>query len=177
MTKHFALTLLVLGGAAGLQAQNNPLSAELKRFYEGNKNNIMRSAEKMSEADYSFKPVDTVRPFGGEVGHAAEWAMNGCAWAKGETPVNPAAGKTSKADLIAALKQAFDYCDPIYNSLTDADGLKMVKAMGGREMTKFSVLWFNVMHNNETYGTMVPYLRMKGLVPPSSEPRPAEKKQ
>ena len=60
---------------------------------------------------------------------------------------------------------------------TDADGLKMVKAMGGRDMTKFSVLWFNVMHNNETYGTMVPYLRMKGLVPPSSEPRPAEKKQ
>ncbi|MEQ1947151.1 MAG: DinB family protein [Bryobacteraceae bacterium] len=177
MKKQFVLLMMVVAGAAGLQAQNNPLSAELKRFYDGNKTNIMRSAEKMPEAEYSFKPVDTVRPFSGEVGHAAEWAMNTCAWAKGETPVNPAAGKTSKADLIAALKQAFDYCDPLYNSLTDADATKMVKAMGGRDMTKFSVLWFNVMHNNETYGTMVPYLRIKGIVPPSSEPRPAEKKQ
>ena len=66
LMKHILATLILLAGAAGLQAQNNPLSAELKRFYEGTKNNITRSAEKMPDADYSFKPIDTVRPFGGE---------------------------------------------------------------------------------------------------------------
>jgi len=177
MMKHFAMTLMVLAGAAGLQAQNNPLSTELKRFYDGSKNNITRSAEKMSDADYAFKPIDTVRPFGGEVGHAAEWQMITCAMAKGEKPTNPAEGKTSKTDLLAALKTAFDYCDAVYNSLTDASAMENVKGLGGRDMTRLSVLWFNVSHNNETYGTMVPYLRLKGIVPPSSEPRPQGKKQ
>ena len=176
MMKHFATTLMVLAGAACLQAQNNPLSTELKRFYDGSKANITRSAEKMSEADYSFKPADAVRNFGGEVGHAAEWQMITCSLAKGEKATNPAEGKTSKADLLAALKSAFDYCDPVYNSLTDAAALETVKGMGGRDMTRLSVLWFNVAHNNETYGTMVPYMRIKGVVPPSSDPRPAAKK-
>lgn len=177
MTKHLTTTLILLAGAACLQAQNNPLSAELKRFYDGTKNNITRSAEKMSDEDYSFKPIDTVRPYGGEVGHAAEWQMITCAMAKGEQPTNPAAGKTSKTDLLAALKTAFDYCDAVYDSLTDAAAMQTVKGLGGRDMTRLSVLWFNVSHNNETYGTMVPYLRLKGLVPPSSEPRGQGKKQ
>ena len=136
----------------------------------------MRAAEKMPEENYNFKPADTVRSFGGEVAHAAEWQMNTCGWAKGEPTTNPAAGKTSKADLVAALKSAFAYCDSVYDSLTDGNATQMVKAMGGREMTRLSVLWFNVSHNNETYGTMVPYMRIKGIVPPSSEPRPQEKK-
>jgi hypothetical protein len=161
---------MLIVGATGLWSQQNPLSAEVKRMYDGTKNNLTRAAEKVPEDVYSFKPVPTVRTFGEEVGHAAEWNMISCASAKGEPATNPAAGKTSKADLIAALKSAFDYCDAVYNSLTDASATQM-SDFRGRQQTRLATLYFNVSHNNETYGTMVPYMRIKGIVPPSSEPR------
>ena len=174
--KQFAIVTLVLVGACAAQAQSNPLSAELKRFYEGSKTNLMRSAEQVPEADYSFKPAPTVRTFGEEVAHAAEVQIQICGSAKGEQPANPAAGKTSKGDLIAALKASSDYCDAIYDSLTDATLSQTVK-MFGRDVSKQGALYFNVIHNNETYGTMVPYMRIKGMVPPSSQPRTPGKKQ
>ena len=120
---------ILMAGAPGLWAQN-PLSAEVKRMYEGSKNNLMRSAEKVPEDVYGFKPAPTVRNFGEEVGHAAEWNMISCASAKGEPATNPAAGKTSKADLMAALKSAFDYCDAVYNTLTDASATQMADFRG-----------------------------------------------
>jgi len=175
--KHLTLSLVVvLAGACSLSAQENPLSAEVKRAYQGTKNNLLRSAEKVPDADYAFQPVSTVRTFGGEVAHIAEWQFIVCAAAKGEQPVNPAAGKTSKADLVAALKAGFDYCDAVYDSLTDATAVQPVKFLG-RDQSRLATLYFNVSHNNETYGTMVPYMRLKGIVPPSSEPRGAGKKQ
>ena len=161
---------MLMAGATGLWSQQNPLSAEVKRMYEGTKSNLTRAAEKVPEDVYSFKPAPTVRNFGEEVGHAAEWNMISCASAKGEPATNPAAGKTSKADLMAALKSAFDYCDAVYNSLSDASATQM-SDFRGRQQSRLATLYFNVSHNNETYGTMVPYMRIKGIVPPSSEPR------
>jgi uncharacterized damage-inducible protein DinB len=177
MPKYLVMTLaLVLACAAGLPAQNNPLSAELKRFYEGSRNNIMRAAEKVPEADYSFKPTTTVRNFGEEVAHAAEFQVIICSAAKGEQRPNPAVGKTSKTDLLAALKASSDYCDSVYDALTDATAAQTVKLFG-RDFSKFGALYFNVIHNNETYGTMVPYMRLRNIVPPTSEPRDTGKKQ
>ncbi len=174
--KIFATTItLALAGSASLFAQSNPLSAELKQLYMNSRNNIMRAAEKVPESDYSFKPATTVRNFGEEIGHAAQFQMVICGAAKGEQPANPAAGKTSKADLIAALKASSDYCDTAYDALTDAAAAQPVK-MFNRDWTKLGVLYFNVIHNNETYGTMVPYMRIKDVVPPTSEPRGPAKK-
>lgn len=167
------LGVLTLGVMAWGQ---NPLSGEVKRMYEGTKNNLSRAAEKVPEDVYGFKPAPTVRTFGEEVGHAVEWNMISCASVKGEPATNPAAGKTSKADLVAALKSAFDYCDAVYNSLTDASATQM-SDFRGRQQSRLATLYFNVSHNNETYGTMVPYMRIKGIVPPSSEPRGDMKKK
>jgi hypothetical protein len=77
----------------------------------------------------------------------------------------------TKAAASAYLKASFDYCDGVYNSMTDATGATKVK-MSGRDMTKLGVLNFNLQHDNEMYGTMVAFLRIKGIVPPSSERRP-----
>ena len=84
MKKFVFTTAMVLTGACAAMAQNNPLSAELKRFYDGSKGNLMRSAEQMPDADYGFKPAPTVRTFGEEVAHAAEFQMIICSAAKGE---------------------------------------------------------------------------------------------
>jgi uncharacterized damage-inducible protein DinB len=79
--------------------------------------------------------------------------------------------KTSKADLIAALKGAFAYCDKAYDGMTDASAAQMVKFFGS-DMPKLSVLSFNCMHASEHYGNLVTYMRLKNIVPPSSEPAP-----
>jgi uncharacterized damage-inducible protein DinB len=165
------LTLVAASiGAASLQAQN-PFSADAKMSYMGIKSTLIKAAEKMPEANYSFRTVPEVRTYGEIIGHIADVQTMLCAMVKGEKKEGTAGSKTSKADLEAALKASFDYCDPIYDSMTDAKGAEKIK-MFGRELTKLGVLNFNITHDNEMYGTAVAYLRIKGIVPPSSERRP-----
>jgi len=164
------LCLTALAGLSVAQAQTGQLITELKQNYTGIKNNVTKGAEKMPEADYSFKATPQVRSYGEIITHIAEVQIMLCGMAKGEQKhvSNPKA--TSKADAEAALKEAFEYCDPVYNGLTEAAATEMVK-MFGRDRSKFGVLDFGVIHDNEMYGQMVVYLRMKNLVPPSSEGR------
>jgi uncharacterized damage-inducible protein DinB len=179
-----ALTLLicVLAPAAVALAQNkpaavapapdNPLSAYNKHIYGGVKNILLRSAEKMPEENYKFKPTDAVRSYGQILGHVADAQYLFCSRVLGEK--NPAPKieqtKTSKADLIAALKDAFAYCDKAYDGMTDASATQMVKLFGG-DAPKLGVLTVNNMHTVEHYGNLVTYMRIKNIVPPTSEPK------
>jgi uncharacterized damage-inducible protein DinB len=175
MNRILTVTLVVsLAGAVALaqdKSAQNPFSADAKQSYTGIKNTLLRAADKMPEENYSFRTTQQVRTYGEMVGHIADIQMMLCSLAKGEQKGAVSTGKTSKADLIAALKQSFDYCDSVYDSLTDASAAAKVN-MFGRQTTKLGVLNFNTMHDNEMYGTMVAYLRIKGIVPPSSEGRP-----
>jgi uncharacterized damage-inducible protein DinB len=167
------LLIWLLVPAAVAVAQDNPFSAFNKRAYGQMKTWLLGSAEKMPEENYSFKPTDAVRSFGQVVGHVADAQYVFCSVALGEK--NPAPKieqtKTSKADLIAALKDAFAYCDKAYDGMTDASANQMVKLFGG-DMPKPIVLTVNDMHASEHYGNLVVYMRLKNIVPPSSEPAP-----
>lgn len=166
-------TLTFLGallGAAALNAQN-PFSTDAKNFYTNIKGTVTKAADEMPEANYAFKASPMERTYGEIVGHIANVQLALCGIAKGEQKKGDAAGKTTKADLAAALKASFDYCDGVYDSMTDADAATKVKMFGPNMVTKLAVLNFNIAHNNEMYGQMVVYLRIKGLVPPSSQPR------
>jgi uncharacterized damage-inducible protein DinB len=149
----------------------NPLSANSKGIYRGVKAMLLRSAEKMPEENYGFKPTEAVRSFGQIVGHAAESQYAFCSRALGEKSPAPKIEqtKTSKADLIAALKDAFAYCDKAYDGMTDASATETIKLMGG-DAPKLAALNINSLHTVEHYGNLVVYLRMKNIVPPSSEP-------
>ena len=131
---------------------------------------VIAAAEKMPEESYSFKPTPDVRSFGQLVGHLADSQLYFCSLAAGETP--PAGGaeksKTSKADLIAALKEAVAYCGKAYTGMTDAKGSEMVKLMNF-DFARLTVLSANTAHDYEHYGNMATYMRIKGIVPPSSE--------
>jgi len=170
--KHIC-TLTLLGallGAVSLNAQN-PLSSDMKGSYSGIKSTITKAAEEMPDADYSFKASPMERTYGEIVGHIADTQLALCGNLKGEQKKGDAASKTTKADLVAALKASFDYCDGPYDSQTDADAATLVPLFGPRKATKLAVLSFNIAHDNEMYGQMVVYLRLKGLVPPSSQRR------
>ena len=147
------LAAILILGAQGA----NPLSADLKQAYAQVKSNILRSAEKMPEENYSFRPAPRVRTFGEILGHIAqEQYLFFCGPVRGEQKaVDIEKTKISKADLVAALKESFAYCDVAYDQMTDRGNL--------------TLLWKNVLHDGEHYGNLVTYLRIKGLVPPSTE--------
>ena len=154
-------------------SQENPLSTWNKAVYARVKAILLRSAEKMPEENYSFKPADTVRSYGQLVGHVADAQYLFCSVALGEK--NPdlkiEQRKTSKTDLIAALNAAFAYCDKAYDGMTDASAVQTIKLFGN-DTPRLGALTVNNMHDLEHYGNMVTYMRMKGIVPPSSEPQP-----
>ena len=147
-------------------------SAGLKNLYTNSRNWILRAAETMPEEHYTFKPTPDVRSFGELLGHIANTQYNFCGPVK--KVANPNTGDfektaTTKAALTAALKEAFAFCDPLYD-LADSGLTEMVK-MGQREAAAGYGLTFNVAHNFEHYGNIVTYMRLKDIVPPSSEPR------
>lgn len=151
-------------------AQDNPLSASQRRMYDTVKDWVLRSAEKMPEENYNFKPTEAVRSFGQIVGHVADVQNRFCALLRGEK--NPGLkieqNKTSKADLIAALKEAYTYCDKAYGSMTDASATQKVKFFG-EDIPKLSVMTGQIAHTSLHYGNLVTYLRLKNIVPPSTE--------
>jgi uncharacterized damage-inducible protein DinB len=177
--KSTMMFLVILVGGCALYGQD-ALSTELKRYYAGSKGDISKAAERMPDSGYNFKPAEgNTRNFGQIIGHIADVQLLLCGAAKGEQKRGDAeAAKTSKADLVAALKESFDYCDSAYDSLTDATATQLVK-MFGRDQTRLGTLYFNVIHNNEMYGQIVTYFRAKDMVPPSTADRPnmGKKKQ
>ncbi len=165
------LFIAAFAGAVLLNAQNNPLSAELKQNYSQQKGMLLAAADRMSDADYSFKPTPETGTFGSRIAHVADAQIMICSAVNGESKKAETAGKTSKADLVAALKASFEYCDGVYDSMTDASATQQVKVFGHPE-SKLTALWGNLAHDGEMYGYVAVYLRLKGLVPPSSDRRP-----
>jgi uncharacterized damage-inducible protein DinB len=157
--------------AAFALPRENPLTAWNKYMYGQLFNIVLRSADKMPEANYGFKPTDTVRSYGQILGHVADAQYLFCSIALGEK--NPAPkieqSKTSKADITAALKDAFAYCNRAYDGMTDASAVQPVKLFGS-DTPKLGVMIVNTAHTMEHYGNLVTYMRLKNIVPPSSEP-------
>lgn len=171
MTRLIAGLSLALFASAGLQAQN-PQSNDVRSVYGNVKKFVLASAEKMPEEHYSFQPTPDVRTFAALLGHIADANYSFCAAAKPAKRPEAQVEKSmkTKAELTQALKEAFAFCDAAYDALTDANGAEMVKFFG-RDRTRAGTLNFNNAHSYEHYGNLVTYMRIKGLVPPSSEGR------
>jgi uncharacterized damage-inducible protein DinB len=148
-----------------------PLSATLKGMWDGIKLNLVQSAEKMPEADFGFQPTKDVRTFGQLIAHVANSSFSYCARGKGEDNPNKEdfeKTRTTKADITKALNDAAAYCDGVYGGMTDAAAMELVKA-GQNLVPKARFLITNISHDNEHYGNLVTYMRIKGIVPPSTE--------
>jgi hypothetical protein len=142
----------------------------IRQSYNAVKNNLLKAADKMPDDGYAFQPTPQERTFGGWIAHVADAQTAGCSRVLG-TPKAPSAGsKTSKADLVAALKDSFDTCDAAYAALNEANANDTVQSFRG-PAPRLAVLAGNVAHDNECYGSIAVYMRLKGIVPPSSEPR------
>lgn len=128
---------------------------------------IIKSAEQMPEKYYSFRPAKEVRTFGELIAHIAESNYEMAAIAKGEVPpitkVNP-----TKKEAVEALKKSFEYNDEVRKKLTEEQKDKLVQFMGHRQPAR-NVLDFSIFHSLQHYGNIIVYMRLKGLIPPSSQ--------
>jgi len=155
------------------------LSGEMLRGYQSVQRNLVEAAEKMPETNYGFKPTPEIRPFGQLVAHAALTQFGTCSLLKGE----PSPRKDEKedaprtrAEAIALLKASTEYCDPLVTPLTDTTMPEMVKAKD-MQVAKGLLPASLISHGQEMYGTMAVYLRLKGIVPPTTERNASEAKK
>jgi uncharacterized damage-inducible protein DinB len=128
---------------------------ELRKSFDTVHEAVARSAEMVPANKYTYKPVATVRTFGELVAHVADSYLYYCTYASGRKVEWSDAiekGKTDKATITQKLKESREACTAAYaNNASRVGGLIN-----------------NVAHTNLHYGNVITYLRMMGLVPPSS---------
>ena len=149
------------------------LAAIAKGMHATIRRNLAEAAEAMPAEEYAFKPTPEVRSFGQLIGHVVNANFFFCSQAKGEKSPGTRNFETTpdKATLVKALGDSLAYCDEAYASTTDANFQQLVKVAGpggGKEAGRGAVLMFNTTHNNEHYGNIIVYMRLKGHVPPST---------
>jgi uncharacterized damage-inducible protein DinB/uncharacterized protein YciI len=146
------------------------LVSDTKLNYDIVSKYIIGAAKKMPEEHYAFRPTDNVRSFGQLVGHIAEAQYIACSLVRGEEykPHNIEQTLSKKADLIAALETGIGFCQESWSRLKP-EALADKVQLFGRDRTKLGAMDIATAHAFEHYGNMATYLRMKGIVPPSSE--------
>ena len=171
MTKRtlVAAAAVVLASPLSLSAQN-PLVQSLKSLFDVTKTNIMATAEILDDDGYAFRPTDEVRSAGEILAHIADGQFSFCGAAAGEanaSPENFEETRTRKAGIIDALEQGFAYCERVFARTSDAGAAEAADFFGAPN-TVAGILAFNSAHNYEHYGNLVTYMRINGIVPPSS---------
>lgn len=166
-----AFSLLAPALASAQSAPPTPgINPEVNRSYNGLKDNILKSADKMPADLYSYKPTPDIRVFARILTHVIEAQVRSCGIVNG-TPaaemLKTPAETAPKPEIVAALKASFDACDKAYASITDANALDLLSA-GPVKRTRVSLLWGNVSHDNEQYAQLATYMRLKGITPPSA---------
>jgi uncharacterized damage-inducible protein DinB len=169
------MAMTFLAASVGAQS-GNPISDSIRDEWAGAKQNVQRSAAAMPEDKYGFKPVATVRTFGQILAHLAGANYIFCAAARGEKSPHAEDAfektATTRAAILKALEDSIRYCDAAYTALDDRKAAEMIDgAFGSRKTARAAALTGNTGHNQEHYGNLVTYMRINGIVPPSSQPR------
>ncbi|MGA8407839.1 MAG: DinB family protein [Candidatus Acidiferrales bacterium] len=176
----FAFVILPAASAqttdAGYPDELSPsLAAGVDAMHAAIRRNLAEAAENMPAEEYGFRPTPQVRTFGQLVGHLINSNFYFCSQVAGEkSPATADYQKiTDKPTLVKALNDSLAYCDRVYAATTDANFLQPmhianVFGTGSTNTVRGAVLIYNVAHNNEHYGNLVVYMRLKGHVPPST---------
>lgn len=174
MKRILGISVFLFGAPLAAQSSSSGAVAVANSVWSSTIDYIIKSAEQMPEANYSFKPTPEVRSFGQLIGHVAGAQYVYCSAAMGDKQANEGdieKTKTSKADLVAAIKASTEYCKRAYMQ-SDFSARAMTKVFG-EDRSRLYALVGNASHDAEHYGNIVTYLRMNKMVPPSSQPAPS----
>jgi len=166
------LSLAVPAAVFAQMGQQQAAPDGFRLMYEIAKGNITKSAEQVTESNYGFKPTPDVRTFGQLFGHIANANFMICSMSSGlPNPSKADFEKTTvKAELQKALADSFAFCDRAWGAVSTANAGEPVDLFGMKH-TRASGMSFNTAHIWEHYGNLVTYMRLKGMVPPSSQGR------
>ena len=169
MTGAALACLLLIPTVASAQSAN-PLMDAIKAQHELIKGNLVKTAAKVPENVWAFKPTPEVRTFAQIMGHIVDSSLGICGGASGQkaAPVNAEKTMTTKEQLSKALADAMAFCDKAIAGMDDKKAMEATKFLGGPSV-RAAVMSFNVSHNFEHYGNLVTYMRINKIVPPSSE--------
>ena len=147
-----------------------PAVASIKGTFDLVKGNILKAAAQVPDDLYAFKPTPDVRSMGALFAHIADANFMICAAASGDKPTMSGIEKekTAKKDVMAALEASFTFCESSFTGMTGARANETVKFFLPGTHTRLGILAFNNAHDFEHYGNVVTYMRLKGMVPPSS---------
>lgn len=154
-----------------LEAQNHLTTTATQRYFNVVRRNLEASADLMPAEKYSFRPTEGQMTFAQWLIHSTQRNYSDCATLKSESvpeAERQAAGLQEKAEVSKALQDSFAYCAGALATLDDQ------KAISSDRMS--NALLHLVAHNNEIYGNIVGYLRVSGIVPPSTAARARQKK-
>ena len=163
------LSVSVTTSAVDAQAATDPTTASIKATYDMVKGYITKAAAQVPEDKYKFQATKEVRTMAALFGHIAESNGGICATASGLKPVAVGAEKlATKAELQKALADSFAFCDKAFATITAANMNESVTLFGQLKLSRLGAMAFNNSHDFEHYGNIVTYMRLNGMVPPSS---------
>ena len=155
--------------AVAAQATGDATIASVKTTYEVVKGYITKAAAQVPDKTYLYQPTKEVRTMGQLFGHIANASAMICGAATGMKPASAGDAEklATKAEIQKALAASFAACDHAFTMITAANANESVKLFG-MEHTRIGTMAFNNAHNFEHYGNVVTYMRINGMVPPSS---------
>ena len=146
----------------------DPIVSAFKARYETAKLNFIESAASMPAEFIEFKLTPQQRTFREWITHTAGMNYSACASMAGKTaPTHDANKATTKPAMEKAISESFSYCDSVIQSMTDAQTLSEV-TIGSRKIVPVDSMIGYIANVNAHYGNIVGYMRMKGVVPPST---------
>lgn len=157
------------GGGGGMHDGDMPPLVAVRMQYESVRDHILRTAHGVPADVLAYRPTEEVRSFGELLGHVANASFMFCAAALGEdSPATTNYEEVSdQAALAAGLEEAFAYCDRAHTGMSGMQLMEEV-SLFGQTGPRIWVLVFNATHTWEHYGNLVTYMRLNGIVPPSS---------
>ena len=165
-----AASAFVLAATSQSAAQGVTLSSDLQKDWQQQKTVLAAIADAMPEDKFGFKSTPAQRSYGEQVLHIVQvnQMLLGTLGAKTAAPTIDMKA-TTKAGILAALRQSYEYGDAVFKEFNDAAWTSAV--MGPRfigQATRVRIANFAMTHTMDIYGQMVVYLRLNGIVPPAS---------
>lgn len=166
-----SVVMLSLAGTGSAFQAADPTTASIKGTFDLVKGNILKAAAQVPDDMYAFKPTPDVRSMGALFAHIADANFMFCGSASGEKPTMSGIEKaqTAKKDIVAALEASFTFCESAFAGMTGTRAHETIKFFLPGTHTRLGALAVNNAHDFEHYGNIVTYMRLKGLVPPSSQ--------
>ena len=180
----YGLVLLVvaMAGVRAGAAECDALDA-IRDQWKRTRALLMPISEAIPEEKYDYKPTPEVRSFREMLLHMATDTHThmgfvvGMSREESEKLTEKYHGLKTRAELLGALGEAFDYGDKILADLNDQNAMEMVTGHRDERMTRISAALDVFTDIVDHYGNLVVYLRLNGIVPPSTAARQAQRQQ